>query len=86
MNTGHAHGGLADHLIEQHEHGGQDEDDQQHAHHGAPGDQHAHGADDLNIGIQRHAEGCGKHAHAGDDDGRNGGRQKGPDRTHRSNR
>lgn len=50
----------------------QNKDNGKHTHHCASCHQHTHGADDVDIRVKRHAEGRGKQAHAGYDDGRNG--------------
>ena len=46
----------------------QDEDDAEHTDDGAARHEHAHRADDVDVGIDGHAERCGEQAHAADDD------------------
>ena len=53
-------------LVAQDQQRRQDEDDQQHADNSAAREQHAHGADDVDIRVQRDAEGRGEQSHAAD--------------------
>lgn len=71
---------IANDAVEGEEQCGQDEDDHQNADDGASCHKHAHGTDDVNVGVKGNAEGCGEESHAGYDNRGNGrlqGRENG---------
>ena len=69
----HPRGGGADELIAQQQQGRKHEDNGYHTDDGTPGHEHAHRADDVDLGVNRHADGCRKPAHAGHDHRGDGG-------------
>ena len=75
MQVPHANGRVADDAVKGEKQRGQDEDDHQNADHGAPSHQHAHGADNVNVGVDGNAKGCGEQSHARYDDGGDGGKE-----------
>lgn len=67
-----ADAGDTDHLVEQHEHGRQEQDNSKHTYNSASCHQITEGTDNVHVGIQGNTEGGGEQSHGADDNGRNG--------------
>lgn len=63
----------ADESVTQQKQCGQNQHDGEHTHYSASCHQHAHGADDVDIGVDCYAKGCREKSHSGYDNGWNGG-------------
>ena len=76
----HADCRCADEPVEDQQQRGQDKDDADHADQCASSHEHTHGTDDVDVGVDCHAEGRREQAHAGDQDRRNGSGKGGQNR------